>query len=128
MNTVNGNLSQITLDLCPGSTTDINNCSDSVCLVARASDNQNLGIGGVVIVFDLQNNTSPDGNKFEGTFSPPTPTTADITGETTQVTFRPSATCSSQCTGGKVCQGEIIAHDLSGNFLSPPLTLLINIQ
>ncbi|PYS97010.1 MAG: hypothetical protein DMF50_02115 [Acidobacteria bacterium] len=129
LSTVNGNLSQITLNLdttsngCSLSSTDIASCTQQVCLVATAKDASDNGIPGLTIVFALQNNVSGS-NTFSGSFVPPQPTT-DSQGEARTV-FTPSSTCPAQCGGNKPCQGEIVAST-QGGFKSIALPLLINI-
>ena len=124
LNTVQGNLSQITVNPCAGDTTDITSCTQDVCLEVQALDNANppVGIAGVVIQFRLQNNET--GGTFSATFSPPQVTT-DATG-LAQTTMTPDSTCVAQCGGNKCSTAEVVAFT-QGGFESAPLQLTINI-
>ncbi len=127
INTVQGNLSQITLNLdtttCPLTTANINSCTQQVCLVASALDPNGVGVANVLIVFKIQNTTGT--NTFTATFSPPQPTTENNGNAMT--TLAPGADCSMQCTGNKCSGADVIATTQNGTFQSPPLHLNISI-
>src|SRR5262245_45874009 len=82
LSTVNGNLNAITINQQTGIAgcidgDTIGNCSDSICVQARAVDDEGNGIAGVVIVFNLQN-ASPNFSVFFN--APGNPLTTDAGG------------------------------------------------
>jgi hypothetical protein len=129
LNTVQGNLSRITLNVdttsagCTMSTTNVTSCSQTICFEAVAEDDTGAGIDGVLIVFALQNNTIGD-NTFNGQFTPMQVTTAN--GGVARTTFAPDSTCAAECGMNKSCQAEVVAST-QGGFQSVPVPLTINI-
>jgi len=110
-NTVQGNLSAIILNNdttqpgCGTSTTNVTSCNQTVCLVTTALDTSGSGLPGIVLNFNLQNNTVL-GNRFNGTFNPAQPTT-DANGDAF-TTFTSDATCDPECSvalGGRAMRG-----------------------
>jgi len=131
LNTVDGNISQIVLIVdktspgCAGSTEDIRSCSQQVCWKATVLDTSGAPLANVVIAFQIQNNTSGS-NTFKVSFTPPQDST-DANGDAF-ATMTPQSDCTTQCGGGKACQGEVIATLQGGAFPSIPVPLTINIQ
>ena len=139
LSTVEGNLSQITLNpdntgdsLCAGaSTTDVIDCNDEICFVAQALDTAGAGINGVTIVFSLQVISSLGGT-LNGTFNPlqvPTANDGSIDGVArTKLTFNND--CGSECSvsgGGGNCTGVQVLAATQGGFQSIPIPLTVNI-
>jgi len=128
ISTVSGNLSTILLNNdtsstgCSSSNTLVTSCSQTVCVVAQAVAAGSGTVSGVPIFFKLQNNVSGS-NTFSVKFTP-SQTTTDSSGKAF-AQFTPDSTCAAQCTGGKACQGEVIATTSGGSFPSQPLLLRI---
>lgn len=129
INTAQGNLSQITLNVdtttCPMSSQDVISCTQQVCLVATALDTMNNGVPGVVILFKIANTTGS--NTFAAVFNPAQPTT-QATGEA-MTTLTPGSNCPDAmtgCTGNKCTGADVIAFTQAG-LQSPPLHLTISI-
>ena len=129
LNTVAGNLSRITLNVdttsagCTMSTRDVTSCSQTICFEAKAEDDTGMGIDGVLIIFELQNNVMGD-NTFNGQFTPTQVTTAG--GGFARTTFAPDSTCPAECGMNKSCGAEVVAST-QGGFQSLPITLTVNI-
>jgi hypothetical protein len=132
INTVQGNLSLITLNLdttttCPTPTATVITCSQPTCLVAHAVDTSNNPVTGLVILFKI---VSPTGtNTFTGDFSPAQPTT-DGNGDAKTV-LTPGSTCATpmspnQCNQNK-CTGADVIASTQGGLQSAPLHLTISI-
>ncbi len=130
LNTVEGNISQIVLEVdttspgCDLSSDLITSCSDQVCFKATAQESDGTPVQGVTIAFKLQNN-SVGSNTFNASFTPVQATT-DENGEAF-TTLNPQSDCPSECGGGKACQAEVVASLQGGLFASIPVVLSVNI-
>lgn len=129
ISTVAGNLTAILLNTdttstgCSSSTTLVTSCSQIICIAAHAVAGSGT-VAGVPIFFNLQSNVSGS-NTFNVTFTP-SQTTTNSSGDAF-AKFQPDSTCSAQCTGGKTCQGQVVATTSGGSFPSTPLQLQVNI-
>ncbi len=124
LSTVDGNISQIYLDVCPESSSVISSCGQDVCFKAIVTDTDNNPIQNVAITFMIQNNTLDD-NTFNVTFYPIQDST-DANGEASTV-MTPQADCFSECTEGNTCRGEVVAALQGGAFPSNVVILSIDI-
>jgi len=131
LNAIDGNIGSINLETdtttCPGTTTDITSCSQSLCLMVTVLDDKSMPLPNLTIVFRLENNTSGT-TTFKGTFDLAQPLT-DSDG-IARTTFTPDSSCPMQC-GGLECNGivpQIIASLQGGASPTFPLALTLNIQ
>jgi len=125
LSTVNGNLSSILINQvfdagCLADTT-FTNCNDKLCLEAQAVDADGNGIPGVVLVFSLENPTSTSGKNFGGVFSPATQATTNAGGFARASFQISSSTCTTACTGGSSCEGDLSAALQGGGFPATPI-------
>ncbi len=130
LSTVDGNISQIVLDvdtLTAGCDNNgvITSCSDDVCFKATVKDTNGDPLPNVVVAFQIQNNTVGE-STFRVTFNPSQGYT-DIEGNVYTV-MSPQSDCITECGGGQQCQGEVVATLQGGAFPSIPIILSINIQ
>jgi len=125
VNVVSGNLSSITLDASPQ---DLSSCTDLVDLTVEATDPGGTGVAGVTVVFSTS--TIAGLTQLKGSFNPTQPRT-DATGVATSVFTPNQSFCSQSCDtandpnapNGGACGLRIIAKDVSGAFVSPPVDL-----
>jgi hypothetical protein len=131
LSTVNGNLSAILINqvFTAGCLTDstFTSCSDKLCLEAQAVDDEGNGIAGVVLVFSLDNETSTAGGTFGGVFSPATQATTDAGGFARASFQIASSSCTTTCSGGESCEGDLLAALQGGGFPAIPLHFTTNI-
>jgi len=127
LSTVNGNLSTIVLNQdiltpgCIGPGPDITNCSDNLCLEAKAQDDEGNGILGVVVTFSVQNGSSTSPNQFTFGFSPQPTVTTDSSG-IARATFKLGSNCAAACSGAESCTGDLFVALQGGGFQSNLVT------
>ena len=129
LNAVQGNLSQILLDLdpngpCSPNDPTVTSCSQDVCFFATAKDTSGNPVQGVTIIFKLTNNTTGS-STFDATFVP-TQGSTDVNGEVHTV-MTPGSTCSAQCSGSKCSQADVVAQTSGGAVQSFGFRLSIQI-
>jgi len=122
LSTVNGNLNAITITQVTGVTgcidgDTISNCSDSICVRARAVDDTGSGIAGVVIVLTLEN-PSPDFAVFFN--APGNQLTTDASGFVNTSFKLNSSNCANPCAAPDSCEADMVAALSSGEFPSTP--------
>jgi len=130
LSTVNGNLNAITITQVintPGCIDEdtISNCSDTICVQARAVDADGNGILGVVVVFSLQN---PNPN-FKVSFNTNNQPTTDSEGFASTSFKLSSSFCADPCAAPDSCEGDMVAALPGGGFPStPPVHFFASIQ
>jgi hypothetical protein len=131
LSTVNGNLNAITITQRTGiagciDEDTIANCSDSICVQARAVDDEGNGIAGVVIVFNLQD-ADPDFSVFFN--APGNQLTTDATGFVNTSFKLTSSNCADPCAAPDSCEGNMVASLPGGGFPSTePVHFFASIQ
>lgn len=132
INTVQGNLSLITLNLdtdpntcstTSDTTTDVTSCTQHICLVAHAQDTNNDPVSGLVILFKIVSTSGT--NTFTAVFNPAQPTTNGAGDARTVLT--PGSNCGMDCAGLKCNTADVIATT-QGGFQSSALQFRITIQ
>jgi hypothetical protein len=131
LSTVNGNLNAILINQQTGITgciddDTIGSCSDSICVQARAVDDEGNGIAGVVIVFSLEN-ADPNFTVFFN--SPGNQLTTNAQGFVNTSFKLTSSNCSDPCAAPDSCAGDMVAALQGGGFPStPPVHFFASVQ
>lgn len=103
--------------------TNLDSCSDKVCLLAEARSINGIPIPRAQMRFELRNavNTGNSSTTWAGTFQP----TDDFTDDNgvLESEFSPTDTCNTPCPSGETCTGEIVA--ISGSVESVPITVTL---
>jgi hypothetical protein len=132
LNTVQGNLSQIQLVLDTTSagcdTPPITACDQVTCFIATAKDANGVGIGGVILIPKLVNNSTGNAT-FNGQFTPTQVTTSSDQATLGVATFtlKPDSTCQSQCGGGKCSNGTDVIAATQGGIQSSAVHIDVSI-
>ena len=131
LSTVNGNLNAITITQVTGvagciDEDTIGTCSDSICVQARAVDDEGNGIAGVVIVFNLENAT-PNFSVFFN--APGNQLTTNGEGFVNTSFKLTSSNCADPCAAPDSCHGFMVASLPGGGFPSTePVEFFASIQ
>ncbi|MBI3449133.1 MAG: Ig-like domain-containing protein [Acidobacteria bacterium] len=123
VNVVSGNLSSVSLD---ADVQSLSTCTQTVTFTASATDPNNNGVAGLTIVF--QTTSIASRNLLQGSFNPTQPKT-DVNGDAVSVFTPAQSFCSQNCSptatptppNGGACGIQVVAKDVSGAFVSPPI-------